>query len=1250
MHFMSSEYRTIKILPLIFLSVLVCEVFAQESDSTVVHTLFLVGDAGEPHIKDTPFGAVLAKRVAAAGASSTVVFLGDNIYPRGLPDRDSPFYEEAEFILKTQTDFIQGLDTKTIFIPGNHDWQRWGRRGLDYVLNQQQWIDSLRNDDITLLPRDGCPGPVQVSLNAETLLVILDTQWFLHQWDKTREDVVCNATTTAEVMMMVEDIFLRNPGKRIILAAHHPLITYGEHGGIFTWKAHIFPLEEMSKGLYIPLPVLGSIYPLYRKWLGHIQDTQHPTYEVFGDALQRIMRHYPGAVYVAGHEHGLQYILKDSTHFIVSGSAAKTEYIKQKGYAVYADDILGFAELSILSNGDISLAFVEVDDRYPEGRAVFHTTIPAVPDVSFPVSDIPDYRGKYVTVRASDRYRAGSLKEYLLGDNYRSAWAQEIDVPVFDLGNEKGGLEILEKGGGQQTLSLRLADSAGREYVLRSVEKYPAAAIPEMLRETFAQDLVQDQISASHPYAALVVAPLADAVGLYHTNPRLVYVPDDPRLAGYRKRFANTLAIFEERPDDDWSHAAFFGHSENIIGTDRVLEKLEEDHDNRVDEKFVLKNRLFDLIIGDWDRHEDQWRWAEMETPKEDVYKPIPRDRDQAFFVNEGILARLWSRRWALPKLEGFSDDIRWPSGLSFNARHFDRTFLTGLSREEWIETAAALKKDLTDGVIEVAVRQWPVEIFRLHGQEVIRKLKRRRDDIVSYAAAHYEFLAREVDVTGSDKTEAFEVVRLPDGDVHVKVFKITKNGVQGKKLYDRIFRKKETREIRLYGRKGADLFDISGSSRSSIRLRVIGGEGEDLLVDKSRVAGLRRHTMFYDEPGQGNFRSAGEVWDLRSIDPAVNDYDRTAFEYDRLAPLVYGNYNPDDGVFAGAGFLFLKHGFRKEPFSQRHMFLASVAPLTRSYNFTYEGKFTHVTGKWNFELEADVKMPNFVNNFFGMGNESVFNDDIEEAPGVDVEHPIQYYRYRFEEVIIQPSFSRNLGRWGTVKFGPLFQSVEMKAPQAGQARYISEYANSISTPLFNTYSSFGGAAWQYEVARRNDPLFTRRGSVLSLAGKHLRGLNNESYNFSAYHGSLALFHSFREESRLVFASRIGGGINRGVYPFYQAQVLDGKTSLRGFRKTRFYGDSQLYANFELRLKLLSFRSYLFPASMGVLGFYDVGRIWYKNESGIDDSAPDGKSRQWHNGWGGGLWFTPVNFAVLSAEVGHSDEGTLGYLRLGFLF
>src|ERR1700748_487891 len=60
----------------------------------------------------------------------------------------------------------------------------------------------------------------------------------------------------------------------------------------------------------------------------------------------------------------------------------------------------------------------------------------------------------------------------LLGDNYRQLWATPVTMKIFRLEKEKGGLKVLQPGGGMQTKSLRLQDSSGQEWVLRTVQKY----------------------------------------------------------------------------------------------------------------------------------------------------------------------------------------------------------------------------------------------------------------------------------------------------------------------------------------------------------------------------------------------------------------------------------------------------------------------------------------------------------------------------------------------------------------------------------------------------------------------------------------------------------------------------------------------------------------------------------------------------------------------------------------------------------
>jgi hypothetical protein len=1147
-----------------------------------------------------------------------------------------------------QVGWVKDTEARAIFIPGNHDWKKGAREGLQTLMRQQRFIDSLRDDRISFLPRNGCPGPEVLELTKKTVLVIIDSQWPLHPWHEDPEESTCETKSTADILAALSDVYASYRDRRVILATHHPAVTYGEHGGVFSFKDHIFPLTDANPKLYIPLPIIGSLYPAYRAWFGNVQDLAHPLYRAYAERIKDVMAEYPGSIMVSGHDHALEYATIGESYFIVSGAGSKTAHVKKKGHALFAESVTGFTQLDLMRDGSVAITFWRVDDDHPQGLTVYQDTLapPAEIEAQAIADDLtfPDS----VLVRASGKYVANAWRQRMLGANYRAEWSQPIRVPVFDIGSEKGGLEPVQMGGGMQTVSLRLRDSAGHEYTLRSVEKYPEAAVPEPLRKTFAQDLVEDQISAAHPYAALVIPPMADAVGVYHTNPKLVYIPDDPRLGVYRGTFANMLALFEERPDEDWSHEPSFGNSSNIIGTDRLLEKLQEDNDNLVDQKQVLKSRLFDLVIGDWDRHDDQWRWAEFEEDKRATYQPIPRDRDQTFFVNEGILPRLWSRKWALPKFEGFDEEIDWVPGLAYNARYFDRSFLTALDQDDWIETVREIQQGLTDSVIVSAIRLWPPEIYALHGEEIIRNLKARRDNLMEAGLELYRFLAREVEVVGSDKHEAFDVVRQPDGNVVVDVYKTGKEGDRREHLFHRTFKPTETREIRLYGRGGLDHFDVRGEAQSSIKVRVIGGEDMDTLRDASSVCAPGRHTVFYDTPESSYLQSSGEVRDQRENDPMVNLYDRMAFRYDRLAPLIYGNFNPDDGLFIGGGILYQNHGFRKEPFRQRHIALASIAPRTSSYNLLYRGIFTGVAGKWNLEVAADIKVPNFVNNFFGWGNESIFDDDIDDQPGINADDAIDYYRFRFEEIRLSAQLTRPIGNYTEIKIGPAYHRIELERSE-GEDRYVFDYAETLPYDIFERYNSFAGLQFELESANRDDPVVTRRGLYARLSGRAMQAVSGGD-GFTSLDGSVAAYHTFRYPGRLVFAVRVGGGINTGTYPFYQAQILDGRTEIRGFRKTRFYGDSRFYTNLEMRLQLTSFRTYLFPVSLGILGFHDFGRVWYEDEEGIDPTTPSGRSDVWHRTWGGGIWMTPFNLTVLSAELGHSPEGNLFYLRLGFLF
>ena len=652
--------------------------------------LFLIGDAGKSYEGvENPVFTLLKSKLNEAGDESAVVFLGDNIYPKGLPDEDDESNrKEAEFHLTQQLDLVKDYNGQVAFIPGNHDWKKSRRGGWEAVQRQEDFVKTYLGREDVYFPGHGCPGPAELNLNDQVTLLLVDTEWWLHKWDKPGgNDGICEVGNRTEFIAALDDALRRNRKKKVVVAGHHPIFTNGKHGGHFPLKAHIFPLTAASKKLYIPLPIIGSLYPFYRKYAGDVQDIAHPENRLLQDHFLELFDRHPNLVYAAGHEHNLQYFNHGEQHYVVSGSGAKKSHLVQRKDAGFGHEEKGFAELQYLKNGEVWLQFWEADGN--QGKVVFRKQLKG-PDPEVTEEDlIAKYdnplAGKTTTVVPGPNYKAGKLKRKVFGNQYRDTWTTPIEVPYLDLRSEHGGLTPLKKGGGQQTKSLRFRGADGHDYVVRSIQKYPAKAIPEALRNSVAADVVQDLISIAHPYGAIMVPKLADAAGVYHANPSLVVLPPDPLLGEYLDEYQGELYLYEERPARDQSDTPWFGSSKKIIGSPDVYEKMRKDHDNRVDEEHFLRSRLFDILIGDWDRHEDQWQWARFKDDGKQRYKAIPRDRDQVFVKFEGFLPSLGNRKWGLRKFQPFGEDTRDIAGLCFNGRYVDRNFLVESDRADWI-------------------------------------------------------------------------------------------------------------------------------------------------------------------------------------------------------------------------------------------------------------------------------------------------------------------------------------------------------------------------------------------------------------------------------------------------------------------------------------------------------------------------------------------------------------------------------------
>ena len=828
-----------------------------------------------------------------------------------------------------------------------------------------------------------------------------------------------------------------------------------------------------------------------------------------------------------------------------------------------------------------------------------------------------------ITVTIKPSYDSVSgLHRFLLGENYRKLWATPVKVKVFSLSKEKGGLTVIKQGGGLQTRSLRLRDKSGKEWVLRTLEKYPERKLPPNLKKSIVKDIMVDQITTANPFAALTVPPFADALGIPHANPQIVYVADDEALGEYRNDFANKVFLFEERDaegDADSDNSA------------KVQDKLKADNDVSIDQTIVLRARLLDMLLGDWDRHEDQWRWQKAKNKKEVVYTPIPRDRDQVYYKTSGVFPWIVSHQFLMSKFQGFHESIRDIQGWNVNARYFDRLFLTSLDEAQWKEQIAYVQSKITDSLINAAIQLLPPPIYALSGKDITAKLMARRKNFEKEALDYYRFISKNVDVAASDKYELFDVNYTNDSKVNVTIYKTKKTGEKDKVIYQRIFDPAVTKEVRLYARGGSDAFSVTGNQQSPIKVRMIGGDDVDSFYVEPNSPN-RSHLYIYDRKDQTNIIPKGIDAKLRlGKDSSVNKYDSNSFKYNYSGPVFSADYNTDDNLILRVGWLSVTHGFRKEPYAAKQEFWMNYSTGRNFFRLIYDGDFKKVFGNNDLFVNIYSRGPHYIRNFFGIGNDTKFPDKGNRK--------ISYYRTRFDFVTADARIRHPLTKYLSFNYGIRAQYYTSNADK-NINNSLDSFSN--SNPSKDVFSSkyFVGPATGLVYDSRNNNILPGGGIHAQLNVFGMKELNSEKNSFAQFIIDFDHYLALNKDSTFVLANRVGAGTTAGHPDFFQLLYLSGTTNLRGFRNYRFAGRSYAFHNVELRLKLFDFTSYLLPGTVGLTLFNDVGRVWEPGES----------STTWHDGYGAGIYIQPAQITLIQIQAGHSSEGWLPYVRLGFRF
>lgn len=1189
-----------------------CFVNSAKAQDDLQHRIIFIGDAGEIN----PFQQMLEKIASEqiVKNKTTVVYLGDNIYPKGMGlDNDSR--QKTEQILKSQFAPMRAKNASVYFIPGNHDWDRMGKMGLQKIKAQWQYIQAQNDSLLQLVPKNGCPDPTEIPISEEVVIIAFDSEWWLFPYDKTNPDANCECQNKKEILEKFEALAYKNRHKQILLASHHPFQTNGVHGGHFTWKDHIFPLTAVSPNLYIPLPIIGSLYPLLRTTvLLNPEDLHHPDYQSMIKQIDHVFEGFPNLTHVAGHEHGLQ-LIENKNLQIVSGSGAKSTLIPSKKDSPFNTSKQGFVIVDVMKDNRLVFTFHKVENKELEPFYTYERPLKQVVSQAQTFDNQSDKDS--LMVQANAKYnQVGGLHRKLFGENYRQEWAASTKLPYFKISTIFGGLTPLQRGGGMQSSSLRLKDKLGKEWVIRSVNKNPDPLLPDAMRETFARDLLDDATSSQHPYSALIVPPIAEALKIPHSNPIIGIIVPDSALGIFGKVFENTLCLLEEREP--------LGKSDN---SEKMLRNLQANNDNSVQTKAFLRARMLDLLLGDWDRHEDQWRWKNEGSGKDKNYTPIPRDRDQVFRVQQGILPYLAARSWIMPTLQGFGGHIETVRYAIFKTKFLNALPENQLSREEWANIAQQFTQEVTDEVLESGLKRLPADIYSIRNDKLLTALKVRRAEIPAAMDEYYRFVNQIVDINLSDRNELVSISDTPEKGLKVTVFKINHQGKVKDKLMQKTYPADLTKEIRVYLNKGKDSVIINNQS-SDIRLRIIGGNNKKAFS----VLNSKHKTKLYLNEETVNFYGKTEL--LKPKKSA--DSSQTAFVpvnlYNVTMPLFDFAFNLDDGLMLGGGFKYIRQtGFRTTPFQSSHEVKFAHSFSTQAFRFRYLGAWSKIIGKADLVINANIQAPNNTQNFFGLGNDTRYDNTLS----------IQYYRARFSTFQFDPTLRWRFDARNSLSLGASAQFYALNRGD-NEGRLINNLAqiNTSDSTTINQKKAFVGLVLNYTTDNRNNILLPTSGGYLHTTIQAYKGMNTISESFAQFSLEMAVYKSMDKQGSIVLANRIGAGTTLGNTAFYQSFFLGGQNNLLGYRQFRFAGQHYVYNNLEMRVKVAQLGGYILPGQIGIIGFYDIGKAWV---NGYDSNTI-------HQGVGGGLYYFPAQVLSIQLVAGNSKEGWYPYFTTGFRF
>ncbi|MEP2935470.1 MAG: metallophosphoesterase [Gilvibacter sp.] len=1204
----------------------------------IVHSFYLLGDAG-----NSPMGGSsqaiqsFKSQLDIASINSTAIFLGDNIYEKGLPKTNDPERALAQHRLTVQTDAVKNFKGDAIFIPGNHDWYNDGVEGLK---RQEKFVEDALGKN-TFLPENGCPIE-KIHISDDIELILIDSYWYITNWDKhpTINDD-CDIKTRASFLDEFSSLIKKARGKTTIVAIHHPMYTNGPHGGQYTFGSHMKPI-----------PILGTLKNILRKTSGvNNSDLQNKRYNELKKRLVTISQENKKVIFASGHEHSMQYIIEDNLRQIVSGSGSKTTATRNVGGGQFSSGTPGFARLDVFKDGSSYVRIYNATD----GSIAYESEVLGA-DVKKSNTTYPSsFPGTMdASVYSAEETDKSGFHKFLWGDRYRDLYSTKVKAPTVNLDTLFGGLKVIREGGGNQSKSLRLEDKDGAQYVMRALRKNAVQYLQAVMFKdqfiegqydnTATESLILDVFAGAHPYAPFAVGTLSDAVGVYHTNPVLYYIPKQNALGHYNDEFGGELYMIEEHTSEGHSDLASFGYKDKIISTDDMMKRLHKDEDIVMDEASYIRARLFDMLIGDWDRHQDQWRWIEFKENDKKVYRPLPRDRDQAFSVmsDGALLSAAVALVPTARLLREYDDDLVDVKGVNVEPYPLDMELIQMADKSVWDAQVKTIQTGITDEVIEAAFLHFPVEVRDASLNEIKAKLKARRANLQLISDRYFDLVNKYAVVKGTNKDDYFTITCLSDGKVTIVGQRI-KDGEKADIFHQRTYSREETKEIWIYGLDDDDVFEAIGKN-NKIKIRLIGGQNNDtyIIPDGGRI-------VIYDYKSKKNDISSAKKAALRINDnyqTNVYDYKKLKNNTNQIIPTI--GSNPDDGLKIGVTNTYTNYGFERNPFTSQHTIAAAYYFATQGFDINYSGEFAHIIQNWNLGIDAQFNSPNYAVNFFGFGN-STPNPEADENDGFDTN--LDYNRVKIRTFRAAPSLIWRGQLGGTFKFGLFYESNEVERTMGRFLDDVIILNNALNTsPLFGDVfdkQDFYGVDAAYRFENKDNEAFPTLGMQVGVQVGYKNNVDTDK-GFGYIIPEFGIDYKLIPSGQLVLATDIRAHINVGDdFEFYQGATLGANSGLRGYRNERFTGKTAFVQTTDIRWNFLDLKTGLVPVSLGIFGGADYGKVW------VDDQlilSANHNNDDWNTSVGGGVFVNMANMLSANISAFNSDDGLRLAFKLGFGF